>query len=260
MSEQPKPTKKERREAARAERIAAEEKDAAADARKKRLGIFGGLLVGALVIVGIAIAVSSSGGDKKTNSDGLADVDKVVSLYKGIPEKGITLGDPKAKATIIMFADIQCPYCRDFDISELPEVIEKSVRPGKAKMVLRLRAFLGEDSVKGANAINAAGLQNKMFTASGILYHNQGEENTGWLTDERLREILSAVPGLDVDKALKDAQGGDTEQLIGEAETLAKRFGSASTPDLYVGTSEIDANKVDPTAAAINKAVDEIAN
>lgn len=260
MTEQPKPTKKERRDAARAERIAAEEQQAAVSARKKRLGIFGGLLVGALVIVAIAVLVSSSGDDKKTSSGELADVDQVLKLYDGIDQKGITLGDKAAPATIVVFADVQCPFCRDFEISELPEVVEKSVRTGKAKVTLRLRAFLGEDSLTGANALNAAGLQDKMFETTGILYHNQGEENSGWVTDEYVRDLLGSVPGLDVDKALKDADGPEVEKLLGEAETLATRYGSSSTPDVYVGTSENDANKVDATAAAINKAVDEIAN
>lgn len=251
----PQPTKKERREAARAERIESEQGAAAAAARKRRLGIFGGLVVAAIAVVAIAIAVTS-GGDKKTSSGDLADVAKVNKLYAGIPQNGITLGDPTAKATIVVFADPQCPFCRDFELTELPEVIQKQVRTGKARMVLRMRAFLGDDSVTAANALYGAAEQNKMFQTSGILYHNQGEENTGWVTDKRVREILGAVPGMDVDKALKSTAG---TAKLGEAESLAKRYGSQSTPDVYVGTSENDANKTGATAADITKAVGEIA-
>ena len=189
----------------------------------------------------------------------MADADKVVKLYDGIKQDGITLGDPKAKATIVLFADPQCPFCRDFELTELPGIIEKAVRPGKAKIVLRMRAFLGPDSLTAANALYGASEQDKMFTAAGILYHNQGEENSGWVTDDRLRELFAAVPGLDVDAALKAADGSVPERLLGEAETLAGDFGSQSTPDVYVGPREKDAEKVDPTEAAVVKAVGEIA-
>jgi protein-disulfide isomerase len=259
MTEQPQPTKKERREAARAERIAAEERAAAAAARKRRLGILGGLLVAAVAVVVLAIALSGGDDNKAEGGGGVEGAAKVNKLYAGIPQDGITLGDPKAKATIVVFADPQCPFCRDFDQTELPEVVEKQVRTGRAKLVLRMRAFLGEDSLKATNALYAASEQDKMFQAAAVLYDNQGEENSGWVTEEKLREILGAVQGLDVDKALTAAEGETPARLLGEAESLASRYGSQSTPDIYVGTSENDANKTDPTAAAINKAVDEIA-
>jgi len=260
MTEQPQPTKKERREAARAERIAAEEGATAQAARKRRLAILGGLVVAAVAVVVIAIAVS--GKDDKSSGGG-GDLDaaaQVNKLYAGIPQDGITLGDPKAKATIIVFADPQCPFCRDFEDTELPSVIRKQIRTGKAKMVLRFRSFLGPDSVAAANALHGAAEQNKMFNASGILYKNQGEENSGWVTDAKLRDILGAVPGLDVDKAMKAANGAGPTRLSGEAESLAKRYGSQNTPDVYVGTSQNDANKTGATAADISKAVAEIAN
>jgi protein-disulfide isomerase len=258
MTDQPQPTKKERREAARAERIAQEQAAAESAARKKRLGIFGGLLLAAIAVVAVAIAISSSGDDsaKAGEVDG---ADEVVKLYQGIDQDGITLGDPKAKATIVFFAEPKCPVCRQFDTDELPKIISDAVRTGKAKMKLRLRAFLGEDSLPAIRALNGASLQNKAWEATGILYANQGEESETWATDERIRELLGAVPGLDVDKAIKDGQGAAATRLIAEAETLAGRYGSQGTPDLYVGRSENDANRVDATAASVIEAVNEIA-
>ncbi|MEI2703173.1 MAG: thioredoxin domain-containing protein [Baekduia sp.] len=258
MTDQPQPTKKERREAARAERIAQEQASAEAAARKKRLGIFGGLLLAAVAVVAVAIAVSSSGDDSPKAGE-VAKAAEVEKLYAGIPQDGITLGDPKAKATIIFFAEPKCPVCRNFDETELPGIVNKLVRTGKAKMVLRLRAFLGEDSLPAIKAYNGASLQNKMFQAVGINYANQGDESDSWLTDERIRELLGAVEGLDADKAIKDGNGSGAERLIAEAETLAGRYGSEGTPDVYVGKSENDANNVDPTEASVTEAVNEIA-
>ena len=79
---------------------------------------------------------------------------------------------------------------------------------------------------------------------------------------EALRAVVEALftaTGMDADKAIKGATGPTATRLAGEADTLAKRYGSLATPELYVGTSENDANKVDATGAAVTKAVDEIA-
>lgn len=230
---------------------------------QRRLLILGGIVLVAAVIVVVAIILSSGGGDKKKadgdgGGSGLANVAEVQKMYAGIPQSGITLGDPKAKATIVVFADPQCPYCRDFELTEFPGVVKNLVRTGKAKVQLRIRAFIGDDSVKAAGALYAAALQNKMYQASGILYNNQGEENSGWFTAEIEKQILTAA-GVDVARALKDASGDQAQQLLGATETLASRYGSQSTPDVYVGTSENDGKKTGATEADITAAVGKIA-
>lgn len=260
MTQQPQPTKRERREAARAERIAAEQQATAAEARKRRLGIFGGLLVGAVLIVVAAIALSGSGGGEDGTASP-AETAAINKLYAGIPQDGVTLGDPKAKATILLFEDPQCPACQAFDTTELPDVVKNVVRTGKAKLELHFKPFLGEDSVTGSQALYGAAEQNKMFEAAGILYAEQGPENSGWVTEVKLREILGAVAGLDVDKARAAATGPAPARRIAEAQALADRFGpreTQQTPDVYIGTSAADAERIDATAAAIAKAVNKI--
>lgn len=235
----------------------------ASDQNKRRLMILAGIVLAAAVIVVIAIILSSGGGDKKKaaggeGGTGLAHVAEVQKMYAGIPQSGVTLGDPKAKATIVVFADPQCPYCRDFELTEFPGVVKNLVRTGKAKVQLRIRAFIGDDSVKAAGALYAASLQNRMYQATGILYNNQGEENSGWFTDAIQKQILTGA-GVDVPKALTDATGDKAQQLLAEAETLANRYGSQSTPDVYVGTSENDGKKTGATEADITAAVGKIA-
>src|ERR1700722_19076614 len=39
---------------------------------------------------------------------------EVTSLLTGIPQRGSALGNPTAALTLQYFADLQCPFCREF--------------------------------------------------------------------------------------------------------------------------------------------------
>jgi protein-disulfide isomerase len=99
----------------------------------------------------------------------------------------------------------------------------------------KLLAFIGPDSERGRSAALAAGMQNKQFNFSEILYLNQGTENTGWLDANMITAATVSIPGLRLPQLLADAkssQVSDTEKAI-DAE--AKAAGIDSTPTILVG-------------------------
>ncbi len=262
MSQNPSPTKRERKESARAERLDRERADAAAAARRKRLATLGGLLVAAVVIVVAAVLISSGGDDKTSGGGGdpsaIAGAADTKALIGGIPQKGITLGRADAPVTIVEFADPQCPFCKEYAVDELPTVIKDYVRTGKAKMELRYLTFIGPDSIKAANVLEAAGQQNKFWEATDVFYRNQGEENSGYVDDAFLTGVLKAA-GADSAKALNAAGSSAVAQQIGEAKTLASRYAVDSTPTILVGPTGGDLKKVagTPTAASIGQLVEQ---
>lgn len=221
-------------------------------------------LLGVAVIIVIAAILISSGGGKKTSpttaAAGVQNAGQVNDLLAGIPQSGITLGKASAPVTIAEFVDPQCPFCRDFAVNELPQVIQRDIRSGKAKLELRMLTFLGPDSVKAGKAMSAAGQQNKLFNALDILYHNQGEENSGYVTDGYLRGVLGAVPGLNVAKALSAAGSPVVAQELAAVNTLAGRYAVRSTPTVLVGKTGGDLRKAGATAAEIGKAVQAAAS
>jgi protein-disulfide isomerase len=259
MSEEPLPSKRERREAARAERLERERRLAAGDARRRRLLQLGGLLAAAIVVVIVAVVISSGGGKKNAaTGGGLQGVAETRSLLGGIPQSGITLGDPKAPVTIVEFADPQCPFCKDYTLNEMPALVKKYVRTGKAKMQMRYLTFIGPESLTAANVLEAAGLQGKLWNASDLLYRNQGAENSGYITDGFLTEVLKAA-GADPAKALAQAGSPAVSSELGAAKTLASRYAVNSTPTILVGPTGGNLKKDGegaPTAAGVGKLVD----
>jgi len=235
-------TKKERREAARAARVAAEQEAQAGAQRKRRLQILGGVIAAAAVVVVIAIVVSSGGssGPKKHKAgDALNGRAEVAAMLQGVPQKGITLGKPDAKVTLIEFADLQCPVCQQYSLQVLPRLVQDYVRTGKAKMELRLVNILDRngvtDSERMARVAYGAQLQDKLWNFADLVYFNQGEEETNYATDAYIRQIASGVPGLNVGAAFAQRDSSGATQQLGEANTLFNRYGARGTPTIVVG-------------------------
>src|SRR6185436_12583293 len=107
-----------------------------------------------------------------------------VALFKGIPQTLNVLGDPNAPTTMIEFADLQCPFCREYAVAALPALVEEYVRTVKTKFVFSGMHFLGPDSEKALRAVFAAGIQDHAWELLDLLYKSQGGENQGWVTDE----------------------------------------------------------------------------
>jgi hypothetical protein len=84
--------------------------------------------------------------------------------------------------------------------------------------------------VKALRIALAAGKQNKLWDVVGLLYADQGEENSGWVTDAKIDEILAQVPGLDAAKVKKDAQSAAITKQMQDLSAEATQNGVQGTP------------------------------
>ena len=157
------------------------------------------------------------------------------ALFKGIPQRLNQLGDPKSKVTMIEFADLQCPYCRDFAAGGLPAVVKEYVRTGKVKLIFSGMEFIGPDSNKALRAVYAAGLQGKLWNYLDLLYKSQGAENSGWVTDGLLRQVGDSIPGLDTDKMMADRSSPDVEAAVAASSQQATSARVNQTPTFFAG-------------------------
>ena len=84
----------------------------------------------------------------------------------------------------------------------LPGLIERYVRPGRLRLELRTLRFIGEDSVRGAKAAEAAATRDRMWNFVELWYRNQGQEESGYATDRFVRRIARGAgvsPQLELD-------------------------------------------------------------
>lgn len=205
------------------------------------IALGGAAVVAAVVIVG---AVLLAGGD----GDGSATTSPTTALLDGIPQDGVMLGDPEATVTLIEYADLQCPVCRRYSEDAFPTLVEEYVRTGKVKMEFRGLAFLGPDSVKALRHVVAAGFQDRLWQMEDTLYANQGAENSGWVTDELLREVGATIPGLDVDKMFADAPGQDVTTELDESAQQAEAANVQGTPWFFIQIGDDEPYEIQPTS------------
>jgi protein-disulfide isomerase len=235
-------TRKERREQARAHRKAVEEASAAQSDQRKRLIQLGGIAGVVIVIIAIILVATGSGGSKNAPAPKSAEANAAASavdkLLQGIPQKGITLGNPNAPVTIQYFGDLECPICKEFTLGALPKVIEKYVRPGKAKIeYLSMQTATRERETFQTQQVAAlaAGKQNLMWHYIELFYHEQGEEDTGYVTESYLQGLAAQVPGLNTSNwsAARD-DPSFANQVISDAQA-ANQAGFTGTPSFLIG-------------------------
>ena len=239
-------TKREQRRAVR------REAERAREARRRRLWQLGGVAAVATAAVVIAVAVSSSGGSTDSPPD--TGGTQAAALFDGIPERNGVLGSPDAPLTLTEFVDLQCPFCARVSTTTLPTIVNDYVRSGKVKLEARTLHFLGPDSTIAAQVAAGAERQGRLWPFLEVFYANQGQENSGYVTDDFLRRVATAA-GVDADEALAQADGSFAERRLDRAETEAGRLGVDSTPTLVVSgsgraPSVLDADPLDPQSVS----------
>ena len=148
-----------------------------------------------LAIVGVVvlIVVNGNSSSEQPEASNLQEEAAVEKLLAGIPQEGLTLGDPKAPVELIEFGDLQCPFCKQYSEELLPPVIEGQVQQGQAKITFRNFVILGEESNAAGQAALAAGEQGAGWNYIELFYRNQGTEKTGYVTDEFMEAVAKGA-------------------------------------------------------------------
>ena len=200
-------------------------------------------MVVAIAIVAVAVAISSSGGGSAPEA---AQQRRQASSggggrpASGIPQSGNTLGSPHAPVTVTEFADLKCPYCREFTLGPEAELIAKDVRAGKVRITYRSlctatcngpqpQVFTTQQA-----AALAAGEQDRPWYYIQLFYQLQGDETTSYVTPAFLDALAKLVPGLDYAKWKSDLGSPHLAALVTADQRAAHALGFTGTPSLLI--------------------------
>ena len=138
-----------------------------------------------------------------------------------------------------IYEDFQCPVCMEFETVNM-KYIESLITEKKATIHYHLLSFLGDESVRAANASACAADQGKFIQFHNGLYANQPRsENSGEWSNDRLIEIGANV-GVSGDKFESCVNNLEYEGWVAKSAEAAAKSNVNSTPTVFVNGKEIN--------------------
>lgn len=150
------------------------------------------------------------------------------------------IGNANAPVTMAYWYDYQCPFCQRNEQEVMPQIIKNYVDTGKVKIVFKDYQFLGPDSQTLGQVSRAVWelYPDKFYAWHKAVYDNQGTENTGWATKEKILSITSGVLGVAsaqqaIALATKNVGAYQKDMDADKAEGTA--MGVSGTPAAIIG-------------------------
>ncbi len=147
------------------------------------------------------------------------------------------LGKADAPITIIEYASLTCPHCAAFDVQTLPEIRQKWIDPGRAKLVFR--DFPLDGLALRAAVLARCGPPERYFNHVDFLFKDQANWAHMPDTNQALQRVAS-LGGLG--KAQSDACLADeklSDAVAASRMTAQKQYGVNSTPTFFINGKKV---------------------
>lgn len=157
------------------------------------------------------------------------------------------LGKKDAPIQMVLFEDLRCIGCREFNLEILPFIQTKYIEPGLARFTIVPLAFLPGSKPLG-NAVLAVNKIAPSRVASYVhaLSQETIEGNTDVVLQQKLMNLAKAIGGIDL-LELKSCIVTDCHySRLDENFELAKKImgSNFSTPTLYINGTPITTNSL----------------
>lgn len=195
-----------------------------------RLLVIGITSIVALVVVAVLVI---SNRPSQTDPDLL---DLVESLPRGVDEStGLPfLGEADAPVTMLVYEDLGCPNCKNYNQTVEPLVLQEFVAEGRVRLMIYPLAFVNQQSLPAAEGAACALDQGAFWEYRDVVFNNQGVRT---FNRESLVAFAEEV-GLDVDAFTRCYDFGTHTEAILERTNRALDFGITGTP-----TTEINGQR-----------------
>ena len=192
-------------------------------------------MVSLVVVTGVVFSIFSQN-SKETESlaalDGFKSKGAIVSTIDADNGSAITFNPGLAK-TVDIWEDPQCPVCKYFEDAN-GEYIDSLIREKKATVRFHVLSFLGDESVRAANASFCAADENQYIDFHKALYRVQSPlENSGFWSNETLVAIGSKI-GITSEKFAKCVTDGQKVEIVKANYDSMPKYGVQGTPTVFI--------------------------
>ncbi len=147
------------------------------------------------------------------------------------------LGSLDAPVTVVDFSDFQCPRCERHVESTEPEIKSEYIDRGHVAYVFKHFPWRGEDSFSAALSSECANEQGKFWEYHEILFQNQQGVDSGWASNEKLKEFASEI-GLDREQFDSCLDSEKYRSNIDRDLALAEELDLDTTPSFLILNSD----------------------
>ncbi|OIV37340.1 hypothetical protein BIV57_11385 [Mangrovactinospora gilvigrisea] len=201
---------------------------------------------------------SSSSAAKPTKADAKKPGAATWAALGKLPVKvdsagAIVVGNPSAKNTLAIYEDPRCPYCKQFETTNI-DTLAAAAASGKIKFEYTLASFLdanlgGDGSKRAVNALRAAvdKGQGKFPQMHALIYENQPEEtDKNAFENKDLIGLAMNVDGLADASFDKAVNGNQFSSFVTASEKkfqedLTKKKVQLSTPTVFLNDKQVSA-------------------
>lgn len=204
--------------------------------RQRRLLLLGGGALAVALLAVVALILANQNDESETPEAALA-LDEVENDDR-------YLGDPDAPVDFVVYSDFQCPFCKQFDDRDLPQVVDTFVESGDVRVEWRPLPIVSgladiplesdeNESVQSAEAALYAADQGEFWPCSEALFAAQGAENSGVYTTEMLEQTAADL-GLDTGAFNECLESCEKEEEVLAFREDAIQLGVSGTPTFLI--------------------------
>ncbi len=212
----------------------------------------------AAIIIAFALFYGSGGsktGDQPEKAAAAVDVKNIKT--EGVPY----IGDANAPNTMVLFYDYQCPFCKQFELTVTPKLVDAYVKTGKLRIVFKDFQFLGTDSLDAAVFGRALweSQPDKFYEWYVATFESQDDEGDQGFGDlASIEKLAGTISGIDVAKAdaLVKSKRAEYEKAIAADRSEGAAIGINGTPSTVVGKKLLTGLSTDQYFAAIAAEID----
>lgn len=166
----------------------------------------------------------------------------------------MTLGNPKAKVTVVEYASASCPHCAHFNNEVFPAFKAKYIDTGRVHYVFREFLTQPVEVAAASFLIARCAGKDKYFSVLDTIFRGQAQMyQSGDIKGALLHAATQAgMTDAQFDSCLTDEKAGDA--LSARVTRYAKEDGIDSTPTFVINGKKMDPN-TPATLASLDAAI-----